>query len=79
MRPIKPSKVFIEPYNEWNQRFKPLGTISLILVIVTVFYHPLWLAILTSVITIANISIDIGLIVLNARKKGKLSKMNHDR
>lgn len=69
MNPKKTSQVLIEPYDEWNQRLRPLGTISLILVIITVFYHPIWLAILTSVITIAVTSAEIGLIVLNARKK----------
>ena len=79
MRPAKPSQVFIKPYDDWNRRLRPLDTITFILLMGTIFYHPLWLALLTSIIAVTDAFASIGLLVLNARKKRKLSKMNHDR
>jgi len=79
MKPTKPSQVFIKPFDDWNRHLRPLDTITLILLMVTIFYNPLWLALLTSIIAVTDAFASIGLIVLNARKKRKLSKMNHDK
>jgi hypothetical protein len=70
MKPAKTSQVFIKPYDDWNRRLRPLDTITFILLMGTIFYHPLWLALLTSIIAVTDAFASIGLIVLNARKKG---------
>lgn len=79
MKSRKPSKVFIKPYDKWNRRLDSLAAIGFVLIFITFFYHPLWLTVLTSISFFVNILAYLGLLVLNARKKRKLSKMNHDR
>ncbi|GAX06613.1 hypothetical protein IWT25_01958 [Secundilactobacillus pentosiphilus] len=79
MKSRKPSKVFIKPYDKWNRRLDSLAAIGLVLIFITFFYHPLWLTVLTSISFFVNILAYLGLLVLNARKKRKLSKKNHDR
>lgn len=79
MKSRKPSKVFIKPYDKWNRRLDSLAAIGLVLIFITFFYHPLWLTVLTSISFWGSIFADLGLLVLNARKKRKLSKKNHDR
>lgn len=79
MKSRKPSKVFIKPYDKWNRRLDSLAAIGLVLIFITFFYHPLWLTVLTSISFFVNILAYLGLLVLNARKKRKLSKINHDR
>ncbi|MCH5462861.1 hypothetical protein HC026_07450 [Lactobacillus sp. LC28-10] len=79
MKSRKPSKVFIKPYDKWNRRLDSLAAIGLVLIFITFFYHPLWLTALTSISFFVNILAYLGLLVLNARKKRKLSKINHDR
>ena len=79
MKSRKPSKVFIKPYDKWNRRLDSLAAIGLVLIFITFFYHPLWLTVLTSISFWGSIFADIWLLVLNARKKRKLSKKNHDR
>ncbi|MFC6254988.1 hypothetical protein ACFP1H_10405 [Secundilactobacillus hailunensis] len=79
MKPTKPSKVFIKPYDKWNRRLDSLGAIGFVLIFITFFYHPLWLTVLTSISFFVNILAYLGLLVLNARKKRKLSKTKHDK
>ncbi|GAW99983.1 hypothetical protein [Secundilactobacillus mixtipabuli] len=79
MKPTKPSKVYIKPYDKWNRRLDSLGGIIFVLLIITLFYHPLWLTVLTSISFFVSVLADLGLFVLNTRKKRKLSKMNHDK
>ncbi|GAW99984.1 hypothetical protein [Secundilactobacillus mixtipabuli] len=79
MKPTKPSKVFIKPYDNWNRRLDSLAAIGLVLIFITFFYHPLWLTVLTSISFFVNILAYLSLLVLNARKKRKLSKTNHDK
>lgn len=74
MKSIKPSKVFIKPYDKWNHLFIKAGAVILTLGCIAIFYHPFWLVFSTG---LSFICLNIGEIIitwLNIRKKRRLSK-----
>ncbi|KRN24962.1 hypothetical protein FD14_GL000430 [Secundilactobacillus similis DSM 23365 = JCM 2765] len=70
--PQKTPRVLIEPYATWNRRIGPFSIATFVLMIVTIFYHPLWLSLLTGVLIFINVVIDLWILWLNERKKYRL-------
>lgn len=71
---MKPSKVFLAPYDSWNNILKILSAVGLTLMILDWYFPSFWL---TSIVVLDGIVETVCLIillVLNGRKKKRLER-----
>jgi len=71
---MKTAKVWIAPYDKWNRINSKFDTIAFVLMIITIFSHPLWLAVLSGLAWALSSGAFFILLWLNERKKHRLAK-----
>ncbi|GAX06076.1 hypothetical protein [Secundilactobacillus mixtipabuli] len=71
---MKPSKVFLKPFDSWSNALDILGGIGIVLLILDWYFPSFWL---TSVLVLDGFVETIGiivLIILNEKKKRRLRR-----
>lgn len=71
---MKHSSVWIKPYDRWNRVNNKVDTIAFVLLIVTIFYHPFWLAVINGLFCTFAGTEFIVILWLNEHKKKQLAK-----
>lgn len=73
---MKTAKVWVAPYDKWNRINERFNSVAFIFVMVTIFFHPLWLSLITGIAWGISSAIFFILLWLNERKKHRLAKVD---